>query len=279
MWNCFWLSKPLLHKARGSLTNCCCYFGSMQVGSMGLWSGFISAVGSLKKGNRCCNILQQKTGFFARSSVTKVSGSWAGCALKWTYRTLYKHKDRGGGKDRGGSRGRARLPPPPLLKNFETDHPTYLRVWIRHWRMLLDAAFCKDVLLALCVLSWIIAGFAVGCLRFNSPIFVLNFFYLSCPRFTHFNPVQTQIFHTVYHTDHNVLLGAPTGSGKTLAAELAIFRIFNVYPGTKVRCASRQFLNTRAQRHRKCEKYDDRTCCRSLINEFKLKLELKDKRL
>ena len=54
-------------------------------------------------------------------------------------------------------------------------------------------------------------------------------------RFTHFNPVQTQVFHTVYHTDHNVLLGAPTGSGKTLAAELGIFRIFNEYPGTKVR--------------------------------------------
>ncbi|XP_015759124.1 PREDICTED: activating signal cointegrator 1 complex subunit 3-like [Acropora digitifera] len=52
-------------------------------------------------------------------------------------------------------------------------------------------------------------------------------------RFTHFNPVQTQVFHTVYHSDHNVLLGAPTGSGKTLAAELAIFRIFNEYPGTK----------------------------------------------
>ncbi|PFX22952.1 activating signal cointegrator 1 complex subunit 3-like [Stylophora pistillata] len=52
-------------------------------------------------------------------------------------------------------------------------------------------------------------------------------------RFTHFNPVQTQVFHTVYHTDHNVLLGAPTGSGKTLVAELAIFRIFNVHPGTK----------------------------------------------
>ena len=53
-------------------------------------------------------------------------------------------------------------------------------------------------------------------------------------KFTHFNPVQTQIFHTVYHTDHNVLLGAPTGSGKTVAAELAIFRVFNKYPGTKV---------------------------------------------
>ncbi|KAM4695371.1 activating signal cointegrator 1 complex subunit 3 [Discoglossus pictus] len=52
-------------------------------------------------------------------------------------------------------------------------------------------------------------------------------------RFTHFNPVQTQIFHTLYHTDSNVLLGAPTGSGKTVAAELAIFRIFNQYPSSK----------------------------------------------
>ena len=31
-------------------------------------------------------------------------------------------------------------------------------------------------------------------------------------RFTHFNPIQTQAFHTLYHTDENVLLGAPTGT-------------------------------------------------------------------
>lgn len=53
-------------------------------------------------------------------------------------------------------------------------------------------------------------------------------------KFTHFNPIQTQIFHTLYHTDTNVLLGAPTGSGKTIAAEMAMFRVFNKYPGSKV---------------------------------------------
>ena len=52
-------------------------------------------------------------------------------------------------------------------------------------------------------------------------------------RFDYFNPVQTQIFHTLFHTDRNVLLGAPTGSGKTVAAELAMLRVFEKYPGGK----------------------------------------------
>lgn len=52
--------------------------------------------------------------------------------------------------------------------------------------------------------------------------------------FTHFNPIQTQAFHTLYHTDENALLGAPTGSGKTIVAELAMLRVFREYPGQKV---------------------------------------------
>ncbi|XP_076671425.1 activating signal cointegrator 1 complex subunit obelus [Andrena cerasifolii] len=53
-------------------------------------------------------------------------------------------------------------------------------------------------------------------------------------KFSHFNPIQTQIFHCLYYTDNNVLLGAPTGSGKTIAAEIAMFRIFKQYPTQKV---------------------------------------------
>lgn len=59
--------------------------------------------------------------------------------------------------------------------------------------------------------------------------------YQSLYSFTHFNPIQTQIFHCLYHTDKNVLLGAPTGSGKTIAAEIAMFRVFNEQPEAKVR--------------------------------------------
>uniref|UniRef100_A0A0K0DLR1 Activating signal cointegrator 1 complex subunit 3 n=1 Tax=Angiostrongylus cantonensis TaxID=6313 RepID=A0A0K0DLR1_ANGCA len=51
--------------------------------------------------------------------------------------------------------------------------------------------------------------------------------------FSFFNPIQTQIFHSVYKTDENVLIGAPTGSGKTLCAELAVFRLLQNRPGKK----------------------------------------------
>ncbi len=53
-------------------------------------------------------------------------------------------------------------------------------------------------------------------------------------RFPFFNPMQTQIFHTLYHTPANVLLGSPTGSGKTVAAELAMWWAFREQPGSKV---------------------------------------------
>ena len=46
--------------------------------------------------------------------------------------------------------------------------------------------------------------------------------------------LQTQIFHCLYHTDKNFLLGAPTGSGKTIAAEIAMFKVFRDSPEAKV---------------------------------------------
>jgi antiviral helicase SLH1 len=53
-------------------------------------------------------------------------------------------------------------------------------------------------------------------------------------RFQFFNPMQTQLFHTLYHTSANVLLGSPTGSGKTVACELAMWWAFRERPGSKV---------------------------------------------
>ena len=49
-----------------------------------------------------------------------------------------------------------------------------------------------------------------------------------------FNPIQTQVFHTMYHSDQNVLIGSPTGSGKTIVAELAVLRNFLKRPEKKV---------------------------------------------
>nr|WCZ58359.1 U5 small nuclear ribonucleoprotein 200 kDa helicase [Paratrimastix eleionoma] len=39
-----------------------------------------------------------------------------------------------------------------------------------------------------------------------------------------FNPIQTQVFTTLYKSDDNVFVGAPNGSGKTICAEFSILR-------------------------------------------------------
>ncbi|KFG46102.1 putative activating signal cointegrator 1 complex subunit 3, partial [Toxoplasma gondii GAB2-2007-GAL-DOM2] len=52
--------------------------------------------------------------------------------------------------------------------------------------------------------------------------------------FLYFNPIQTQTFHVCYHTNYNVLLGAPTGNGKTIVAELAMLRLFATSPKQKI---------------------------------------------
>ncbi|KAG0010834.1 DEIH-box ATPase, partial [Podila clonocystis] len=42
-----------------------------------------------------------------------------------------------------------------------------------------------------------------------------------------FNPIQTQVFNSLYTLDDNVFVGAPTGSGKTICAEFAMMRQWN----------------------------------------------------
>ncbi|KAK6590966.1 U5 small nuclear ribonucleoprotein helicase [Cryptosporidium xiaoi] len=39
------------------------------------------------------------------------------------------------------------------------------------------------------------------------------------------NPIQSQLFHILFHTNENIFLGAPTGSGKTMIAEIAIYKV------------------------------------------------------
>ncbi|GMT33326.1 hypothetical protein PFISCL1PPCAC_24623 [Pristionchus fissidentatus] len=48
-----------------------------------------------------------------------------------------------------------------------------------------------------------------------------------------FNPIQTQVFRTVYESNENVLVCAPQGSGKTAVAELAILRHLEQNPESK----------------------------------------------
>jgi len=51
--------------------------------------------------------------------------------------------------------------------------------------------------------------------------------------FKFFNPIQTQVFFSLYQTNKNILIGAPTGSGKTIMSELAIFNLMKEHPELK----------------------------------------------
>lgn len=45
---------------------------------------------------------------------------------------------------------------------------------------------------------------------------------------------SSQIFHAAFHSNTNLLVGAPTGSGKTVIAELAMLRLWKLSPASKV---------------------------------------------
>lgn len=49
-----------------------------------------------------------------------------------------------------------------------------------------------------------------------------------------FNPIQTQVFNTLYNTDDNTFIGAPTGSGKSVCAEFALLRCWTQNPRARV---------------------------------------------
>ncbi|CAB3404822.1 unnamed protein product [Caenorhabditis bovis] len=61
-----------------------------------------------------------------------------------------------------------------------------------------------------------------------------NALFESIYKFDYFNPIQTQVFFSLYKTDKSALVGAPTGSGKTCCAELAMFRLLQGHPGKKI---------------------------------------------
>ena len=45
--------------------------------------------------------------------------------------------------------------------------------------------------------------------------------------YDYFNAMQSEAFHSIYTSDHNIVLSAPTGSGKTACFEFAIARLMN----------------------------------------------------
>lgn len=55
--------------------------------------------------------------------------------------------------------------------------------------------------------------------------------------FSHFNPIQSQMFHALYHTNNNVLVGAPTGM--SMCFNLPYF----VFVCTTTECTTVYFLN------------------------------------
>jgi len=53
-------------------------------------------------------------------------------------------------------------------------------------------------------------------------------------KYQQFNPIQTQVFASLYNLDSNVFLGAPTGSGKTLCIIFAMLRCLKAHAGKKI---------------------------------------------
>ncbi|ODV92088.1 hypothetical protein CANCADRAFT_30350 [Tortispora caseinolytica NRRL Y-17796] len=69
------------------------------------------------------------------------------------------------------------------------------------------------------------------------PLSVLQNYDLECfyaEQFQYFNPMLTQTFHSIYHTDSNLFIGVPSNSGIELAYELATLKAIRESPDRKV---------------------------------------------
>lgn len=84
-----------------------------------------------------------------------------------------------------------------------------------------------------------VSGFLIQCRHrlFFKTFYLFCILFLFTRKFFYkivYKLISLQVFHCLYNTNQNALIGAPTGSGKTLCAELAMFRIFCQYPNKKV---------------------------------------------
>ncbi|KDD72130.1 hypothetical protein H632_c3816p0, partial [Helicosporidium sp. ATCC 50920] len=146
------------------------------------------------------------------------------------------HQDQDRGEEGGGA------PRPPSSTSFELEVivPVFEPLPPQYFvRMLSDSWLGCEATLAVSFRDLVLPRAHAA----HTPLLDLDPLPVTCLRdplaearyrFGHLNPIQTRVFHALYHADDSALVGAPTGSGKTFFAELAMLRLFRARPGSKV---------------------------------------------
>eukprot|EP00485_Elphidium_margaritaceum_P012587 CAMPEP_0202691912 /NCGR_PEP_ID=MMETSP1385-20130828/6470_1 /ASSEMBLY_ACC=CAM_ASM_000861 /TAXON_ID=933848 /ORGANISM="Elphidium margaritaceum" /LENGTH=2422 /DNA_ID=CAMNT_0049347375 /DNA_START=646 /DNA_END=7914 /DNA_ORIENTATION=- len=81
------------------------------------------------------------------------------------------------------------------------------------------------------------------------------------PDIGHLNAIQTQVYHALYETNHNVLLCAPSGSGKTrVCAEIAILAMLREFPHAKCVYLTAHATLARQQYEQWSARFNARVC-------------------